>query len=78
MRKAVIFDVDGVIVFSEKAYQQRRAHFFEKIGLPVSKKTQEQFVGSNAQDMFEYLVPNDEKSVRNYYKLIKHFEGNIR
>ncbi|GMA48084.1 HAD family hydrolase [Tetragenococcus muriaticus] len=75
MRKAVIFDVDGVIVFSEKAYQKRRAHFFEKIGLPVSKKMQEQFVGSNAQDMFEYLVPNDEKKREKLLQAYKAFRG---
>ncbi|GEQ48742.1 HAD family hydrolase [Tetragenococcus koreensis] len=61
MKKAVIFDVDGVIVFSEKAYQKRRAIFFEKNGLPVSQEVQEHFVGSNAFDMFEQLIPADIK-----------------
>ncbi|GMA09149.1 haloacid dehalogenase [Tetragenococcus halophilus subsp. flandriensis] len=59
MRKAVIFDVDGVIVFSEKAYQKRRAAFFEQNNVSVAQEVQDYFVGSNANDMFEQLFPED-------------------
>jgi len=73
MRKAVIFDVDGVIVFSEKVYQQRRALFFEKNGLSVPQKIQERFVGSNAQDMFEQLIPDDRKKREELLQAYKEF-----
>lgn len=73
MRKAVIFDVDGVIVFSEKVYQKRRALFFEKNGLTVPKKVQEYFVGSNAQDMFEKLIPDDIKKRKELLQAYKEF-----
>ncbi|AOF49837.1 MAG: HAD family phosphatase [Tetragenococcus halophilus] len=59
MRRAVIFDVDGVIVFSEKAYQKRRAAFFEQNNVSVAQEVQDYFVGSNAYDMFEQLFPED-------------------
>lgn len=61
MKKAVIFDVDGVIVFSEKVYQKRRHIFFENHGLKVSAEMQEYFVGSNARDMFAQLIPEEDR-----------------
>ncbi len=65
MKQAVIFDVDGVIVFSEKAYQKRRRRFFKEHGLIVDQATNDLFVGSNAKDMFQYLVPDDVKKRAN-------------
>ncbi|HIY57744.1 MAG TPA: HAD family phosphatase [Candidatus Tetragenococcus pullicola] len=60
MKQAVIFDVDGVIVFSERAYQKRRRRFFEQEGIVIDQKTNDLFVGSNAKDMLNYLVPDDD------------------
>lgn len=60
MKKAVIFDMDGVIVFSENAYQRRRDIFFEKHGIKLTNEIQEQLVGSNVKDMFIKLIPDDE------------------
>lgn len=59
-KQAVIFDVDGVIIFSEREYQKRRKRFFKQNGLLVDQATNDLFVGSNAKDMFLYLVPDDE------------------
>lgn len=61
MKQAVIFDVDGVIVFSERVYQERRRAFFEQYGIIIDQETNDSFVGSNMKDMFQYLIPDDEK-----------------
>src|SRR5699024_5284173 len=61
MKKAVIFDVDGVIIFSERIYQKRREIFFEKNGLKLSEEEQEYFVGLNARAMFSQLIADSKK-----------------
>jgi beta-phosphoglucomutase-like phosphatase (HAD superfamily) len=53
MKKAVIFDMDGVIVFSESHYRQRRKLFFAQHDIPLTDEFQEKLVGSNSRDMFE-------------------------
>lgn len=61
MKKAVIFDMDGVIVFSESHYRKRRKLFFNNYGIPLTDEFQEKLVGSNSRDMFGMLVEDPEK-----------------
>jgi beta-phosphoglucomutase-like phosphatase (HAD superfamily) len=61
MKKAVIFDMDGVIVFSESHYRQRRKLFFAQHDIPLTDEFQEKLVGSNSRDMFELLIEDVEK-----------------
>lgn len=59
MKKAVIFDMDGVLIASEPVYQKRRQRFFEKYGIHLTEKQQLSFVGSNPPKMMATLFPND-------------------
>lgn len=61
MKKAVIFDMDGVIVFSETVYQKRRDEFFSQHGIELTEEIQASLFGSNVRDMFAKLIPTDEQ-----------------
>lgn len=60
MKKAVIFDMDGVIIDSELIYQKRRAEFFRKQGIELTDEMQQAFIGTNPDDMFRVVFPEDE------------------
>lgn len=47
MIKAVIFDMDGVLIDSELAYSYRLREFFEKHGYPYTKQHLNQLIGSS-------------------------------
>jgi HAD superfamily hydrolase (TIGR01509 family) len=54
--KAVIFDMDGVLLDSEPIHQKVNMDFFKEIGTPVSQDIYDRhFVGSPLAQMFEYL-----------------------
>lgn len=59
MYKGIIFDIDGVLVNSEKFYMERRMNFFNSIGLRPGSSDINDFVGSNATKIWEVLVPDD-------------------
>lgn len=61
MKKAVIFDMDGVIIDSEITYQKRRTDFFAQKGINLTAEQQQAFVGTNPDDMLLSLFPDDEK-----------------
>lgn len=61
MYKGIIFDIDGVLVNSEKFYMERRMNFFKSIGLRPGSSDINDFVGSNATKIWEVLVPDDLK-----------------
>ncbi len=60
MKKAVIFDMDGVIIDSELIYQKRRAEFFRKQGIELTAEMQQAFIGTNPDDMFLVVFPEDD------------------
>ena len=65
MKKAVIFDLDGVLIDSEPHYRNRREHFFEEQGIKLTDEEQRLFIGSNPDDMFLHLFPDEkEKQLR--------------
>ena len=60
MIKAVIFDIDGVLVNSEEFYFQRRMNLFKENNIEPGSTDINDFVGSNVIKIWETLVPNDE------------------
>lgn len=59
MYKGIIFDIDGVLVNSEKFYMARRMEFFKSINIKPGSSDINDFVGSNATKIWEVLVPED-------------------
>lgn len=57
MIKAVVFDMDGVLVFSEEFYQRRRSDFLELHGMRLPEGFDA--TGSNDQAVWRALVPDD-------------------
>ncbi len=62
MIKAVIFDMDGVIVNSEKHHADLENRIFKELGLEISKEEHESFVGTGSYYMWgtlkeKYSIP---------------------
>lgn len=59
MRKAVIFDMDGVLVYTEQFYFNRRMKFFDELKIePFTRKIQD-FIGLSSNMIWEMLIPGD-------------------
>ncbi|WPC41155.1 HAD family phosphatase [Clostridium sp. JS66] len=59
MKKAVIFDMDGVLVDSEQFYFKRRMKFFDELKIePATRKIQD-FVGLSNDMIWRMMVPHD-------------------
>ncbi len=56
MKKAVIFDLDGVIVESENAHIEAEKQTFLKHGIQVSAEELHKFTGTTAKVMFTELI----------------------
>ena len=59
MKKAVIFDMDGVLVQSEKAYLDRRLAFFAQINKTPGSLDIQDYIGASDQKIWEILIPDD-------------------
>ena len=80
MKKAVIFDMDGVIVDTEPIYKEVNDDVYAKYGLEISEKELERYIGVNLietwKDIMERYELNDdyklndiiEDHIYNYYK----------
>ena len=55
--KAVLFDMDGVLAFTEGFYNRRRIRFLQEHGFPVDPDFDG--TGSNDGEIWERLVPGD-------------------
>ena len=55
MLKAVIFDMDGVLVDSERFYMSRRIGFLKEKGMPVQDPAL--FVGADGKRVWELMAP---------------------
>jgi HAD superfamily hydrolase (TIGR01509 family) len=54
-RIAVIFDMDGVIVDSEKAYLEIERQMYDELGIPVSQEEHLHFIGAAEKSMWQYM-----------------------
>ena len=59
MRKAVIFDMDGVLIDSEPFYFKRRMDFFKFKGIQPGSDKFEDYVGNSEKQTWEMLIPRD-------------------
>jgi HAD superfamily hydrolase (TIGR01509 family) len=66
MLKAVIFDMDGVIIDSEPTHMKLENEAYKKLGIDVSTDEHHSFVGTTSYYMWEVL--------KNRYKLDKSLE----
>ena len=55
MIKAVIFDMDGIIIDSEPIYFDLEMKLFRQLCLPISEKDHDAFVGTSTRNMWVYL-----------------------
>lgn len=54
--KAVIFDMDGVLVNSEPLYLSLNREFYKKIGADISPEEYQSFIGMGGPAMWGYIV----------------------
>jgi len=54
--KAVIFDMDGVIIDSEPIYFEIERSLFDKLGVDISQKEHESFVGMTMEGLWEKIT----------------------
>ena len=55
MNKLIIFDLDGVLLDSEKLYMDMNQKFFKELGASLSLEEHEKFVGVSATKMWTYI-----------------------
>lgn len=56
MLKAIIFDMDGVLIDSEPVHKQANAMLMEALGLPFDEQYYAQFVGSTTTYMWDKMI----------------------
>lgn len=56
--KAILFDMDGVIVDSEKSYYQRKMHFIEMKNITLKRELFNDLVGRALIDGFQIIIDN--------------------
>lgn len=55
MLKAVIFDLDGVIINSEPIYYEANQQLFNQLSINVSEEEYQRFIGKTGKDVWSYL-----------------------
>lgn len=82
MKKAVIFDMDGVLAYTENFYFNRRMSFFDELKIEPPTRRIQDFIGSSSDMIWEMLVPKDEEKreelKEKYLKYSKDHEVNFK
>lgn len=80
MIKAVLFDMDGVLIDSEPVYSQRKIDFFGQYGIHYTMETMNAFAGLDLDEIIQRLFPertNEERqkiiNVYKHFSEIYHF-----
>jgi beta-phosphoglucomutase-like phosphatase (HAD superfamily) len=55
MKKLILFDMDGVLLDSEKLYLEMNQIFFKKLGANISVAEHQSFVGISATKMWTFI-----------------------
>ena len=76
--KAVIFDMDGVLVDTERYYLQRREEFFGGHGISISHLTPSDFIGGNMKDIWPRILQGsfDEEKASELQEDYEQFKEN--
>jgi HAD superfamily hydrolase (TIGR01509 family) len=74
MEKAVIFDMDGVLIDSETYYFKRRMQFLQEKGVASGSTQLTDFVGKTEAGIWETMIPTDEhlrETLRKEYQVFR-------
>ncbi|ANZ69598.1 HAD family hydrolase [Pediococcus claussenii] len=74
--KAYIFDVDGVLINSEKYYHQLRMDFFDSVGEVPKASGLDDLVGRSLDDGWKMMVPDRNKREKLMPEFIKYWKAN--
>ena len=75
--KAVIFDMDGVLVDTENYYSKRRTQFFDQINVSIAHLKPSDFIGGNMKDLWPRILQDQYEPTRaqSYIKQYNDFKA---
>ena len=75
--KAVIFDMDGVLIDSEPLYNVGDQVLFERLGIPFSKSDLEWMTGANAAVIAKKMLETHPNLPYTAEQIIQHYDQNL-